>query len=507
MAERKTIAWNSPDVYSIYGRQFGQNGSGVDLTNQGIPILYSLGDSGVTKNELGADWQFTHGVADSANPNTFYGGPARGVTKGSDLTRQMIERGMLTPQQVVEYMNQSAAGIDAALNPDGSISYTNIDHSNDFDFGNVLLGGLAAGLGAYSGGFGLGELFGGLGGGSGAAAAGGGDLGLFNAGVGGSGAIGGSGAAAGAAGGGSAVLNGQSSNLFGGATGNNGMFLEDWISQIAQNPGAVLPEATSSVDGIINSLVTNGTGQFASSGIPWADSLVDSVIKGGGTAANATSVLDTLKKLIPSGNLTGSGSLAGLGALAGLLGGSKQAGTITSVNDIPDWLKPAAAGLVANAGSMFDQTNQPNPLLPAAQAEIGKTISGQYLTPDSNPFLKGTVDDALGQVKSQLNSQFKGADFGSSAHQEWLGRGLANTALPFYNQNYQQERNRQFGAATAAPDYTQSVTASRFAPLNQYAGLLKGWGSQTSQPYFENKLGNAFGGAMTGYSLGQLFGR
>lgn len=200
MAERKTIAWNSPDLWGIYGRQFGQNGSGVDLTNQGIPILYSLGDSGVTKNELGADWQFTHGVADSANPNTFYGGPARGVTKGSDLTRQMIERGMLTPQQVVEYMNQSASGIDAALNPDGSISYTNIDHSNDFDFGNVLLGGLAAGLGAYSGGFGLGELFGGLGGGSGAAAAGGGDLGLFNAGVGGSGAIGGSGAAAAGAG-------------------------------------------------------------------------------------------------------------------------------------------------------------------------------------------------------------------------------------------------------------------------------------------------------------------
>lgn len=363
------------------------------------------------------------------------------------------------------------------------------------DFGNILgIGGLAlgglglAGIGPFSG---LGGLFGGE------AALAGADLGLFNAGVGGAGAIGGTGAAAGA--GALGALD----------AGSNGMFLEDWISQIASNPGAALPEATNTVGGIANSLVTNGTGQFASSGLPWADALVDSVISGGGTAANATSILDLVKKaanLVPSGsNLMGSGGLAGLGALAGLLGGSKQAGTTTTVQDIPDWLKPYAYSLVGQGANTFAQTNQQNPLIPQSQAEMSKTIAGDYLNADTNPYLKGTVDRALGDVQTRVNAQFANNNFGSSGHQEWLGRNLAETALPIYNQNYQQERNRQFGATTAAPDFASSQTSNAFAPLNQYAGLLKGWGSQVSQPYFDNKLGNAFGGALTGYSLGQLF--
>ena len=139
------------------------------------------------------------------------------------------------------------------------------------------------------------------------------------------------------------------------------------------------------------------------------------------------------------------------------------------------------------------------------------TLRGDYL--NSNPFTTGAVNDAMGMAQSRINSQFAGNNFGSSAHQEWLGRGLMNASLPFLNQNYENERGRQFAALSQAPalqgmDY-QNLGALQQADnmpwdyLSRYQNIVSGFpgGSQTSTPYFTNPVNSAMGGAMLGNQL------
>lgn len=93
-----------------------------------------------------------------------------------------------------------------------------------------------------------------------------------------------------------------------------------------------------------------------------------------------------------------------------------------------------------------------SPTLNAANQNITDTLNGNYLSPDSNPYLRGTVDQALGDVQTRVNSQFNNNNFGGSAHQEQLTRDLGNQANSLYGQNYSMERNNQLQAATQAKD-------------------------------------------------------
>lgn len=140
------------------------------------------------------------------------------------------------------------------------------------------------------------------------------------------------------------------------------------------------------------------------------------------------------------------------------------------------------------------------------------TLRGDYL--NSNPFTQGAVQDAMGMAKSQINSQFSGNNFGSSAHQEWLGRGLMNASLPYLNQNYENERGRQYASMSQLPalqglDY-QNLQALQQADLmpfdfvNRYQSTLGSGGggqSTTQTPYFTNPVNSAVGGALLGNQL------
>ena len=92
-----------------------------------------------------------------------------------------------------------------------------------------------------------------------------------------------------------------------------------------------------------------------------------------------------------------------------------------------------------------------SPTLNAANNSITDTLGGNYLSPDSNPFLKQTVDTAMGDVQSRINSQFNNQNFGSSAHQELMTRNLGNVANDMYGQNYARERGNMMSAAGLAP--------------------------------------------------------
>lgn len=188
---------------------------------------------------------------------------------------------------------------------------------------------------------------------------------------------------------------------------------------------------------------------------------------------------------------------------------------------------------------------QGSPVNAAAQSNITDTLNGNYLSPDSNPWLKANVDQALNDVTGRINSQFGNANFGGSANQELLARNLGSTAAGLYGQNYTTERGNQLQAANLAPtlantDYQdiaalQNVGAQRQglsqSYLNQANNLYNSYigypaqqldiygnavrtglgggstsTSSTPNPNQSNPFAGALGGAATGFSIGGPWG-
>jgi hypothetical protein len=135
-----------------------------------------------------------------------------------------------------------------------------------------------------------------------------------------------------------------------------------------------------------------------------------------------------------------------------------------------------------------------SPTLNAGNNQLTSTLNGDYLGPNTNPWLKGNVDQAMDDVTGRVNSQFNNSNFGSTAHQETLQRGLGDVAESMYGGNYQAERGRQVGAIGMAPslanaDYMdaqalQDVGAQRQGLANQYLGNNQNVYNQSVQhPY------------------------
>lgn len=98
------------------------------------------------------------------------------------------------------------------------------------------------------------------------------------------------------------------------------------------------------------------------------------------------------------------------------------------------------------------QARDPNSLTSQAQRELGRTISGEYLNIDNNPAAQAAINAATRNV----NSQFSGDNYGSSANQEWLARASTEAASPFL----MQERQNQLNALQQAPYLQQANTGA-----------------------------------------------
>jgi hypothetical protein len=229
-----------------------------------------------------------------------------------------------------------------------------------------------------------------------------------------------------------------------------------------------------------------------------------------------------------------------------LFGGSQPAGNTTTVTKSDPWsgIQPYLYDLfnrgqhLANVGSPIagqspetlqsqqmqaQRAMSGSPLNDAAQQQNLATVRGDYLNPSTNPALQ----DAMNRAKTKINSQFTGDNYGNSAHQEWLGRGLMQAASPYY----EAERGRQSQATALAPslaqtDYTdigllgqvggakdaraQMIQDRPWENLFNYQKAIAGsgatGGTQTQdQPYFNNPLANASGAAMGAYALYSMF--
>lgn len=179
------------------------------------------------------------------------------------------------------------------------------------------------------------------------------------------------------------------------------------------------------------------------------------------------------------------------------------------------------SGLTAEAQKLIShRARTGSPLTDSASQGLLSTMRGDFLDLSKNPAAR----DAMDMARSKINSQFGGDNFGNSAHQEWLGRGLLSAASPFY----ESERGRQqqaFGMAPAlaANDYTdlgmlgqvglQQDTRAQmqmddpWTQLQRYQGLVTGGAggaSTQTQPLHSNRLGGLLGGAAGGAALGSM---
>lgn len=143
---------------------------------------------------------------------------------------------------------------------------------------------------------------------------------------------------------------------------------------------------------------------------------------------------------------------------------------------------PLNAQQQQSMGNIADYANNlNNPLINAAMGGMTDTLSGQYLNPQSNPYLAEYANQAMGDVTRnyqnavvpQLNaSASRAGAFGGSSHEllkgeamRNLGDTLSKTATGIYNPAYQQERNLMVGSQSMAPGTAQMPVTQQMAGL------------------------------------------
>lgn len=203
--------------------------------------------------------------------------------------------------------------------------------------------------------------------------------------------------------------------------------------------------------------------------------------------------------------------------------GGDQNALNTSLGAIPDYQGSYTAGMTGQEQSLIDQLFG-NGLRGQTEGLLGDTMSGKYLSPDSNPYLKQTADAALGDLKyqwenymmPQLRSQFTGAGqtlgagtFGSSpfdratalASNEF-NRQSADMLTSIYGQNYQQERDRQMGAVPLQQQNTQELINTLQAVA--LPRLIEQYGIDQGVTEFRNRLNTLMQALGMGGQLSQV---
>jgi hypothetical protein len=206
-------------------------------------------------------------------------------------------------------------------------------------------------------------------------------------------------------------------------------------------------------------------------------------------------------------------------------GGSSGGGTESRVNPYAP-AQPALNNIISEAGNLYntgvaasgyvapsDQTTEGianmEIMANAANTQLADTLSGKYLNPFLSPMLQGSAN----QIATAINSEFSGAGRtpGSAMNRQQILSGITQEALPLAFDQYERERQRQLGIASATPGLTrvgaelENIERKRnmapFEALTNYSNIVtpiaSGFpvtGSQTDP----NRLTSATGGAMLG---------
>lgn len=122
-----------------------------------------------------------------------------------------------------------------------------------------------------------------------------------------------------------------------------------------------------------------------------------------------------------------------------------------------------------------------------AEKELTKTAQGDYLTPDTNPYLADIAKRISGIAGSNVNATFggRGRSSGGLAG-TYAGKAVGDSLTDMYGSVYESERGRQQAAAGMAPQFErarydapqalisagQNITARPFDLNQQYGGIL-----------------------------------
>lgn len=119
--------------------------------------------------------------------------------------------------------------------------------------------------------------------------------------------------------------------------------------------------------------------------------------------------------------------------------------------------KIAAMNNYQNTGlqATANRAIQGSPTMNSANQMLTNTMNGDYMNPNSNPYLASNVNAAMDAAGAKVNSQFSGSNYGTTAHQGTLANALGSVAGQMYGQNYQDERTQQMRAASYVPQYAQ----------------------------------------------------
>jgi hypothetical protein len=153
-----------------------------------------------------------------------------------------------------------------------------------------------------------------------------------------------------------------------------------------------------------------------------------------------------------------------------------------------------------------------SPVNLAAQNNATATLNGDFMSPDSNQWLKGAYDTAADAETGRINSIFNNNNFGGTAHQETLGKSLTELGNNIYGGNYQQERGRQMSAMGMAPQLAETDYRDMQALLgvgDARQGLAQKYMNQQNDlwngknNYGQNQLDNYGNVVRTGMGAGQ----
>ena len=209
------------------------------------------------------------------------------------------------------------------------------------------------------------------------------------------------------------------------------------------------------------------------------------------------------------------------------LGGGASGGQVqTQTNQPYAPAQPALNQIISEAGNLYNQgvgaagyvapttqttqgIAQQEVMAGAANQQLADTLAGNYLNPFLSPMLQGSAN----QIATAVNSEFSGAGRtpGSMMNQQQILSGITQEALPLAFDQYERERQRQLGIASAAPTLTQvgsqleniqrQQNLAPFQALSQYSNIVNpiasGFPVQQSQTD-PNRVTQGLGGALIG---------
>ena len=218
------------------------------------------------------------------------------------------------------------------------------------------------------------------------------------------------------------------------------------------------------------------------------------------------------------------------------IGGGSGGGGQTQVVNRDPWspAQPALQQIISEAGKVYGsgvgqyvaptaQTltglSQQETDAAAARSQLQSTLAGGYV----NPYLSPLIQQAAGDVYSNVAGQFSGAGRtpGSPVSQQQVATQTALAALPYAFQNVNTERARQLAVAQQAPtllqtgqgleSLTRQAQMAPFQNLQAYGSIVSpiasGFPTQQQQTNYQtNPLTTAMGGAMIGGGIGGLPG-